>query len=44
MKKVVAAATNVGEVDVSAKSEFSLIDENMLKSRMYFVLSAKARS
>ena len=44
MRKVVAAATNIGEVDVSAKSEFSLIDENMLKSRMYFVLSAKARS
>ena len=32
MKKVVVAATNIGEVDVSAKSEFSLIDENMLKS------------
>ena len=26
------------------KPEFSLIDEDLLKSRMYFVLSAKARS
>ena len=37
MKKVVAAVTNIGEVDVSAKSEFSLIDENMLKSRIYTI-------
>ena len=41
MKKVVAAATNVGEVDVSAKSEFSLIDENMLKSRIYTIRGLK---
>ena len=37
MKKVVAAATNAGEVDASAKSEFSLIDENLLKSRIYTI-------
>jgi len=41
MKKVVAAATNVGEVEVSAKSEFSLIDENMLKSRIYTIRGLK---
>ena len=41
MKKVIAAATNVGEVDVSAKSEFSLIDENMLKSRIYTIRGLK---
>ena len=41
MKKVVAAATNIGEVDVSAKSEFSLIDENMLKSRIYTIRGLK---
>ena len=41
MKKVIAAATNIGEVDVSAKSEFSLIDENMLKSRIYTIRGLK---
>ena len=41
MKKVVAAATNVGEVEVSAKSGFSLIDENMLKSRIYTIRGLK---
>lgn len=41
MKKVVTAATNVGEVEVSAKSEFSLIDENMLKSRIYTIRGLK---
>ena len=41
MKKVIAAATNVGEVEVSAKSEFSLIDENMLKSRIYTIRGFK---
>lgn len=41
MRNVVAAATNVGEVDVSAKSEFSLIDENMLKSRIYTIRGLK---
>ena len=41
MKKVVAAVTNIGEVDVSAKSEFSLIDENMLKSRIYTIRGLK---
>ena len=41
MKKVVAAATSVGEVEVSAKSEFSLIDENMLKSRIYTIRGLK---
>ena len=41
MKKVIAAATSVGEVDVSAKSEFSLIDENMLKSRIYTIRGLK---
>ena len=41
MKKVIAAATSVGEVEVSAKSEFSLIDENMLKSRIYTIRGLK---
>ena len=41
MKKVIAVATNVGEVEVSAKSEFSLIDENMLKSRIYTIRGFK---
>ena len=41
MKKVIATATNVSEVDVSAKSEFSLIDENMLKSRIYTIRGLK---
>ena len=41
MKKIITAATNVGEVDVSAKSEFSLIDENMLKSRIYTIRGLK---
>lgn len=41
MKKVVAAVTNIGEVEVSAKSEFSLIDENMLKSRIYTIRGLK---
>ena len=41
MKKVVAAATNIGEVEVSARSEFSLIDENMLKSRIYTIRGLK---
>ena len=34
MKKVVPAATNASEVAVPAKSEFSLIDENLIKSRI----------
>ena len=42
MKKDVAA--NAAEAVVPKKPEFSLIDEDLLKSRMYFVLSAKARS
>ncbi len=39
MKKVVAIAEKavVGEVAASAKSEFSLIDENLLKSRIYMI-------
>ena len=41
MKKVVAAVTNIDEVEVSAKSEFSLIDENMLKSRIYTIRGLK---
>ena len=41
MKKVIAAATSVGEVEVSANSEFSLIDENMLKSRIYTIRGLK---
>jgi hypothetical protein len=41
MKKIITAATSVGEVDVSAKSEFSLIDENMLKSRIYTIRGLK---
>ena len=41
MKKVVAAVSNIGEVEVSAKSEFSLIDENMLKSRIYTIRGLK---
>ena len=41
MKKVIAAATSVGEVEVSTKSEFSLIDENMLKSRIYTIRGLK---
>jgi len=42
MKKDIA--TNTAEAVAPKKPEFSLIDENLLKSRMYFVLSAKARS
>ena len=43
MKKVVAAAgmAVVSEVSASAKSEFSLIDENLLKSRIYTIRGVK---
>ena len=42
MKKDVV--TSAAEAVAPKKPEFPLIDENLLKSRMYFVLSAKARS
>ena len=43
MKKVVAAAgmAVVSEVSASAKFEFSLIDENLLKSRIYTIRGVK---
>lgn len=43
MKKVVAAAgmAVVSEVSASVKSEFSLIDENLLKSRIYTIRGVK---
>ena len=43
MKKVVAAAgmAVVSEVSASAKSDFSLIDENLLKSRIYTIRGVK---
>ena len=42
MKKDVAGSA--AEAVAPKKPGFSLIDEDLLKSRMYFVLSAKARS
>ena len=41
MKKDKADIANVGSAVAAAKTEFPLIDENLLKSRMYIIRGAK---